>query len=303
MSITRITMAEYLSDPCSAPSLSSSIAHTLIARSPLHAACDHPKLRGDAQSIITRRKSKAADVGTVAHDLLLGGEGKLCVIDPADYRSKPTKKCPEGTIPKGWTNDSIREAAETARENGLTPLLPWDMAAAQAMAEEARRFVLEESVVPGLFDDGEGELTCIVEHAGIWMRCRPDWMSDRYVLHYKTTQASAEPGAFSRGIMKSLGYDFSMEFYRACIALHDAAEGRVHERRHLMLVQEQDAPYACSLIDLSAAKSAVVAPKVEQAIELWRTCCESGKWPGYGGDVFSVEPQLWELEDVEVSYG
>lgn len=298
MSITRITMAEYLSDPCPAPSLSSSIAHALVTRSPLHAACDHPRLRGDAQQIITRRKAKAADVGTVAHDLLLGGEGKLCVIDPTDYPAKTT-----GAIPKGWTNDAIKSAAEKARANGLTPLLPWDMAAARLMAKEARRYIREESVVPGLFDDGEGELTCIVEHAGIWMRCRPDWMSDRYVVHYKTTQASAEPGAFSRGIVKSMGYDFSMEFYRACIAVHDAAAGPVHERRHLMLVQEQDAPYACSLVDLSAAKSAVVAPKVEQAIEVWRTCCESGTWPGYSGAVFSVEPQLWELDDVEITYG
>jgi hypothetical protein len=289
MTILRIPMTEYLADPCSAPSLNSSTARTLVTRSPLHAWHDHPLLGG-----AVRPSTKAADIGTVAHDMLLGGEGKICVIDPKDYPAKTT-----GAIPKGWTNDAIKAAAETARANSITPLLPWEMAAAEAMAKAARKFIAS-SEHPAIFEDGESELTVIAATGETLtrLRCRPDWMSGRYVLHYKTTQASAEPETFARGIMRSMGYDFSMVFYRRVIELALGAG-----REHLMLVQEQNPPYACSLLNLSAAKEQVIMPKVEQAIELWSQCLASGKWPGYPGAVHTVEPQLWELEEVEVSYG
>ena len=289
--IHRIPMHDYLLDPCDAPSLSASIARTLITRSPKHAAREHPRLAGNAAAIIDQRASKAADIGTVAHDLLLGGEGKHCVINPSDYPGQ------RGGIPKGWTNDPIKEARDKAASNGLVPLLPWDMYAAQNMAAEARRWVKEESDCPDLFDSGESELTCIVHTDETWLRCRPDYMSDRYVLHYKTTQASAEPEAFARGIMRSMGYDFSMVFYRHVISMVDGVE-----RRHLMLVQEQDRPYACSLLDLSAAKEGVILPKVEAAIDLWRACMAVSTWPGYSGSVHTVEPQAWEVADLEISY-
>ena len=113
-----LPMAQYLADPCPEPSLSSGAAHRLITRSPAHVYAQHPRMGAQEQE-----DTAASDIGSIVHDLLLGGEGKICVIDPADYRSKPTKDNPEGSIPVGWTNNAIREARDTARENGLEPNL------------------------------------------------------------------------------------------------------------------------------------------------------------------------------------
>ena len=41
-----IDALEYHSDPCPAPSLSSTIAKKLVSASAMHAFCEHPKLGG-----------------------------------------------------------------------------------------------------------------------------------------------------------------------------------------------------------------------------------------------------------------
>ena len=279
MTIHRISMAAYLADPAEQPSLSSSIAHKLITRSPLHAWRDHPRLGG-----AVREDSGVADIGTVAHDLLLGGEGKICVIDPNNYPSTT------GTIPDGWTNKAIRAARDQARANGLTPILAGAMAGARAMVKAAHEFIAT-SEIAGVFDAGEAELTVIEQIDGVWLRCRPDWMSDRYLLHYKTTKASAAPEAFIRGIMPSMGYDMAMAFYAVCTPM----SGRLHR----MLVQEQDAPYACSLIALSPALLEISLLKVRRAIALWEQCMLSGTWPGYSSRVHYAEPTPWALAAAE----
>ena len=49
--IYEIPATEYHADPCPEPSLSASVARTLIDRSPLHAWMKHPKLGGQQEEI------------------------------------------------------------------------------------------------------------------------------------------------------------------------------------------------------------------------------------------------------------
>src|SRR5688572_24266058 len=62
-----ITPADYHLDPCVTPSLSSSIAHTLVTKSPLHAWTEHPRF-----GALRSESSKAQDEGSIIHKLLLG---------------------------------------------------------------------------------------------------------------------------------------------------------------------------------------------------------------------------------------
>lgn len=287
-----LPMADYLADPCPAPSLSSGAAHRLLTRTPKHVWWEHPRLGGHS-----RGESAAADIGSVAHDLLLGGEGKICVIDPADHRSMPTKADPLGSIPAGWTNGAMKAARDEARGNGLTPILPGEYGAAKNMAAAAHEF-LACSEIAGVLDSGEGESTIIAQVDGAWLRSRPDWLNcdQRIMLHYKTTQASAAPEPFIRGIMESMGYDVSLAFYRLVLeeVMPDAANFQ-----HLILVQEQAAPYACSLIGLDPAKWAIADDKVRRALELWKLCTKRNRWPAYSGAVHYATPTAWQLAQAE----
>ena len=292
-----LPMADYLADPCPVPSLSSGAAHRLLTRTPKHVWWEHPRL-GKHQ----RDDSAAADIGSVAHDLLLGGEGKICVLDPVEHRSKPTKADPDGSIPVGWTNGAMRAARDEARSNGLTPILPGEYGAARNMAAAAHEF-LAGSDLAGVLDSGEGESTIIAQVDGVWLRSRPDWMNYdmRVMLHYKTTQASASPEPFIRGVMESMGYDVSLAFYRLAFeaATLEAPETQVNSWQHLILVQEQTAPYACSLIGLDPSKWAIADDKVRRAIELWKLCTKHNRWPAYSGYVHYATPTAWQLAQAE----
>lgn len=292
--IHRIPMATYLADPCEGPSLNSGTAHRLIAESPLHAFHQHPRLGGRHSEF-----SRASDIGTVSHDLLLGGEGKICSIEPSDYRSKPTKECPEGSVPIGWTNAAIKDARDTARSNGLTPVLAAEYGAAKRMANVARDYIAG-SEIAGVLDSGEGELTVIAETGDAILRTRPDWLNlDMGIsLSFKTTQAKVAPDAFDR-MARSMGYWFSTAFYERCLS----AAGHPGVR-HYVLAQEQAFPHACGLYLLSPEKFAIELDRVEEAIHLWSQCLKSGRWPGYSSRAHVVEAKPWELEggEVEVSW-
>ena len=66
-----ITAADYHSDCCDEPSLSSSIAGLLIDQTPKHAWTAHPRLNPNFKP----ESSPAMNLGSVAHELLLGKGG------------------------------------------------------------------------------------------------------------------------------------------------------------------------------------------------------------------------------------
>ena len=283
-------MASYLADPCPVPSLSAGTCKTILTRSMQHVFVEHPRLAGRK-----RDDSDASDIGTIAHDLLLGGEGKICVIDPEQYRSKPTKDNPDGSIPIGWTNGAIRAARDEARANGLTPILAGAMAGARTMAKVARDF-LHYSELAGALDHGEGEVSMFWQEGQTWLRARPDWLNhkQKICLHYKTTQASAAPEPFSRLAVNS-GYDVSLAFYR---------RGFEHltwqkDWMHVILAQEQNAPWSCSLLSLDPAAWAIADAKVNRAISLWQHAMQTDRWPAYSGRIAYITPTPWALAEAE----
>lgn len=283
----RIPMADYLADPCPVPSLSSGCAFRLISECPQSGYHYHPRLGGRKTD-----DSNASNMGTTAHDFLLGGEKKICEIKPEEHRSKPTKDNPEGAIPKGWTNDAIRAARDTAVLNGLTPMLSAEMAGARAMAKAAREFIAS-SEIAGVFDEGESELTAIAREGDTWLRTRPDWLnlSMGISLSYKTTRLKVRPDQFHRAI-DSMGYGFSLMFYERCLL--GALPGMTRPRS-VILAQEQFAPHLCSLIELSPAKADIERSQVDRAIRLWTRCMETNVWPAYGSRIVQIEPRPWDL--------
>jgi hypothetical protein len=65
------------------PSLSASLAHVLVTRSPLHAWVQHPRLNPD---FVAADEAKF-DVGTVCHSLLLDNSRQVEIIDADDWKT------------------------------------------------------------------------------------------------------------------------------------------------------------------------------------------------------------------------
>jgi hypothetical protein len=167
------------------------------------------------------------------------------------------------------------------------------------MAKAAREFIAE-SELAGVFDSGEPELTIIARDGETWLRARPDWLNSdaRVMLHYKTTEASVEPEGFIRGVMRGMSYGTALSFYAHVGELAGVCD---HTWTHVILAQEQDAPYACSLIALDPAKDAVERAKVAEGIAKWAACLRTGKWPAYSGRVHYAAPTAWEISYLEQS--
>jgi hypothetical protein len=260
---------------------SSGLAHTILTRSPLHGWIDSPwneNREGDAND--------ASDIGTFAHACLLEGGTDALVIVPFD----------------DWRKKDAQEMRNDARALGKLPILERKLPEVEAMVKAAKDF-LKTSELAGIFDTGEAEATITWEIEGLLCKARPDWLSaDRKVsLSYKTTKGSAQPDAWIRTQLPN--YDLGIVLYERLIELAANCE----RPRVVTLVQEQAAPYSCSLIGLAPAWYALAESKLAQAMAIWRTCLSTGLFPAYPPQICWAEPPAYllsqqqerELEDPE----
>lgn len=281
-----IPMADYLADPCPVPSLSSGLAKTILDESPQHAWNRHSRLNENHSSTF----AKTADVGTIAHDVLFGGEGLICEINPEDYISD------KGVVPKGWTTNAIKAARDEARSNGLTPILTKDMKGITRMDRAAKSF-LENSPLKGVLDRGKPEMTLIWSKDGAYFRARPDWLTDDHdiMIHYKTTPGTANPAVWIKRQLINEGYGLAFAFYDigAKVTLKNK------DCQSYFLVQEQKFPHACSLIALDPSLYEISMRKAERAMSIWTDCMATDTWPGYSTEVHYAEATPWQIAQEE----
>lgn len=271
-----VSMAAYCADQLlDVPTLNAGTAHRIYTRSPYHAWFEHPRLNPNCPP----DHSKPADVGTAAHALLLqSDESGIAVIDAGDFRTK-----------------AAREQRDSAYANGQTPVLACKLDEVRLMVKVARTFI-EHSEIKGVFESGLPEQTVVTQIDGVWCRARPDWLNDELCLHYKTCM-NAEPSGWIRGQLQSQGYDIAHQFYEQALQ----TIGR--DVRSVFLVQEAEAPYACSLVGLNPAMQDLAARKLAIAMRLWRRCLERDEWPAYPTRICYAEPKPWqiaELDEVEM---
>jgi hypothetical protein len=128
---------------------------------------------------------------------------------------------------------------------------------------------------------------------GVTCRARLDWLRDDYATidDLKTSGMSVDPYAVSRTIYKQ-GYDVQAAFYlRGLRKLTGAAA------EFRFVFAEVDAPNAITVVNLSPASLALAHEKVEYAINTWRDCLRTNKWPGYPTRVATVDLPAWAEAD------
>jgi hypothetical protein len=252
--IYTMSASAYHADPCPDPSLSSSIAKLLCHSSPAHTRQAHPRLNTAAVD----EEAECFDVGTAAHAIVLEGTAAVEVIDAKD-----------------WRTNQAKDARDAARKAGKIPLLAKVWADVQAMVAATRAQLDAHYDGRHMFKDGTAEQTILWQEDGVWCRARLDWLRAGSIDDYKTTSASANPEVLSRTLFGN-GWDIQAAFYlrglKAVLGI---------DATFRFACQETYAPYALSVVALGPDAMMLAEKKVLYAIELWRECLASNRWPAY----------------------
>lgn len=261
---------DYFADPCPTPSLTQSIAKILLERSPLHAWHAHPRLNPKFEP----DDSTKFDVGNIAHKLLIGRGKEIVVLDFNDWRTKASQ-----------------EAREAAAADGKLAVLGKKFALAERMVSAARE-QLELRGLGDLFRDGNGEAVACWQERGLWHRQMIDWLSPdlKVFADYKTTDMSAAPHGIGR-MMVNAGWPIQGAFAERGLSVLDPKnQGR---RRYFFVVQETEAPYCLTVVELSEAVMTMGRKMLDHAIDIWRDCIAQNRWPGYPTEVVMPEYPGW----------
>jgi len=283
----RMTAAAYHGDPAPEPSLSSSIAKTLIAKSPRHAWVAHPRLNPDWQA---GDSNKALDFGSAAHRLLLGHGRDIFVIENDDFRTKVA-----------------REARDKAIADGATPMLAKDLARAEEMVAATRKQLSQINGCENAFAGGANEVALFWREEDTWCRAMVDNLlfDDKEIVNcdFKSTNASAAPQPGARRIF-DLGYHLQAAFYeRGLRALIGDGDTRPIVSRFVM--QETEPPYLLSVFEIDEEGREIGRKMAATALAFWRRCLADNVWPGYPARIVTAEIPPWAASawlDGEAAY-
>ena len=243
----------YHADPCVEPSLSSTMAKTLLAGEAGPARLKQIMDEGFGH--------KSAFVfGSAAHEQILNRGIKPEFLDADSWRSK-----------------AAREWRDEVYERGGVPLLAKDKATVEAMAEQ----ILAHPFAGDVFTTGAGcpeySMFTIDKATGRWQRGRLDFLASReLIIDYKTTGQSCELADWVKHSY-SFGYRFQAAQYLAQateLDLVDADAVFVH------VVQETKPPYLVACYQVSPEELEAGRKGIRQALDIWDRCLTTGDWPG-----------------------
>jgi len=265
----------YHADCAPEPSLSSSIARTLLEASPQHAWIAHPRLGCQVEA--ERDPSRPKEIGTVAHKLILGQGSDVVLIDADDYRSAAAKA----------------QRAQ-AYADGHCPILQPDADKADALADQVAEKL---ALIPGCegFTKAPAEVVAVAQdRSGAWLRI----MMDRVEIHpthaiiwdVKTGDQSAAPQLLGRRV-ESMQMEVQAALYVHVLSmLLPHLAGRIRFR---WIFVENEFPHALSVAEADGAGMEIGARKVAAAIHVWNRCRAAGEWPGYPAQIVRFDYPEW----------
>jgi len=244
----------------SLPMLSQSQAKLLIPPStPAH--FDYALRHGQAPKA-------AFDLGHAAHLYTLGKGSQLALIEAGDYRTKAAQEA--------------RNAAYAARR---VPLLADQYEQVLAMAEAL-------SSVPEIAEiltspDAHTEVSLIALRDDVWIRGKIDLLLGDMMFDYKTSDRPATIEGFTRSAADH-GYYFQATWYLTIAALLN-----MPIRHFRFIAQEKVPPYYAAVFELDDEWQQLGYQQMTAAIDLYRRCQTSGKWPGYPTTVQKILMPRW----------
>lgn len=258
--------AEYHADPCAEPSLSSTMAKTIVSGEAGPARLREVMAHGEEHKAVF-------DFGSAAHEKVLGRGAGVEVLD----------------FPN-WMTKAAKQARDEVRKAGRTPVLAKDAAQVDAMAEA----ILSNPVAGELFTRGRGapelSMFTVDEVTGRWQRGRLDFLADRHtIVDFKTTGQSAERRAWVKHSW-DFGYHLqAADYLDMAISLDLVDEDAVF----LHVVQETKAPYLLATYQVSGEQLAEGRRLMRRALDLWDRCLTLDEWPGLPQEVQLSSVPAW----------
>lgn len=253
-----ISDADYRLDPCPAPSLTQSLAKTIVATSPRHAWVECPSLNPSYE----RDDETKFDIGNIAHRLILGRGKEIEVLPFAD-----------------WRKDIAKEAREAAAAEGKIGVLLKDFERSTEMAAAAWS-QLRHHEDSDAFSAGAAEVMIAWQEGGIWFRALVDWLHDdlRTVDDYKSTAMSVAPHLLGMRA-EAGGWHIQHAFIERGLAVLDpAGAGR---RRYRNIAQENYNPFALNVMHMDEHWLTMGRKNVDAAVMRWKHAVETDDWFGY----------------------
>ena len=263
---------EYHADPVPEWSLSASGASLLLDPSCpalyLHHRT-HPKPR-----------TKALDMGTLAHSLVLGA-GRQPVLIPDRHLSK------SGSI----GTDAARAFIAAEEAKGNIPVKSADWKVINDMADALQRHPVAGRIFQPGTGDPEVSMFWRDERHGIMRRARLDWLPRQVssrgriiVADYKTAR-SAHPSEWRRA-----GADYGYHRQDANYTAGVKALGIAKDVAMVYVVQEKTAPYLVSVFEITRDAVALGEQQMDRASAIFARCLQTGHWPDYtDGAVLPVD--------------
>lgn len=248
------------------PALSSSGARRLLPPS-CPALFHHERQHGG-------RTSRAFDVGSAAHLLVLRDGPEVHVVDAPDWRTK-----------------AARKERDQARAAGLVPLLVGEFDQVQAMAAALRQHPMAVDLLGG---DGiaEQSLFWTDTETGVPCRARPDLLAVDRLVDYKTT-ADPSPDAVAKAVA-SHGYHQQADWYlTGAIALDLVAP----DAGFYFVFQGKSPPHLVTIVDLDETALTVAHERNEHARRIFRDCAAADDWPAWSADIETVSLPAYALRD------
>jgi len=261
-----VSAEEYFADCAPAPSLTQSLAKVLLNQSPLHAKCEHPRLKPrDLEDEEPAEKYVAAQaIGNAVHATLIGRGKTLAVGDFDDWRKKAAQE--------------FKADAEAA---GRTPILNKHMLQAHATTLAVKLQLISAGWTKAFHQgEGHGEAVVCWQEDGLWFRTMIDWITPdfREVYDLKTSAASFAPHIIGRKAVDD-GWDVQAAMHeRALDAIDPAGAGR---RKFRFVAIENYPPYAMVPVEMTETWLTMGRKKLAVAIELWRDAMRTGNFAGY----------------------
>ena len=277
-----IPSSDYHADPCVEPSLSSSLARVMLAKSPAHAFLNHPRLGASGERIETASMS----TGSLIHAILSGGS-EIVQGDFKDYRTKAAQE---------WRDET--------KARSMVPVLADAYSLALRAAETVKARAGLGITNQPFAGAATTEVTAIWKEEDAFCRARYDLLNidpspagTADIWDWKSTVDIS-----TRGIERTIQryrYDIQVAFYmRGLAAIMPEYKGRVS---FVLVFFETTAPFATRRVTLSSAYTARAGAQAYEAIQRWTACIKSGVWPLTSPETLQVELPAYMDDDDEIT--
>lgn len=286
--LVHMSEGEYHADPCDTPSLSQSIAHTLVSRSPFHAWRQHPRLGGKPKA-----PNGSMDFGSVVHAMLLGAGKEYVVL-----------RAPDGTEYEDLKTKAAQRVRDEARAAGKVPILAKTERDALALADVLRRRLADFDVELS----GRSEVTVLWQEKtkdGTLVPCRgrlDHWREDIATIYDLKIVRSAHPKACQSHLVGFGGDIQAAAYVSAMSRVYPDLAGRL---RFVFLFCEAETGTVTPVVR-GASMRDLGNRRWKRAVETWARCVRTGTWPPYVTVTMPIEAPQWALyaeEDLSFSEG